>query len=46
MTCSKDFTTGYVMIRVQTNSFPDHCYYAKKYAPIENKIDFSVGFAL
>ncbi|CDW87712.1 lipoprotein [Stylonychia lemnae] len=46
VTCRKDFDTGYVLIRVKTNSLPDHCYYANKYAPIENEIDFEVAFAL
>jgi len=46
LTCYKDFTTGYVMIRVQTNTLPDHCYYANKQKPVEELIDFSVAFHL
>jgi len=34
------------MIRVQTNSFPDHCYYANKQKPVAKLIDFTVGFQL
>ena len=36
VTCNVDYDTGYTMIRVQTNSYPDHCYYASKYTPAEN----------
>jgi len=25
---------------------PDHCYYANKNVPIENEIDFIVGFSM
>ena len=46
VTCFKDAATGYVKIRVQTNSFPDHCYYASTNTPIENLIDFEAGFNL
>lgn len=42
VTCYKD--SGYVMMRVQTNSVPDHCYYASS-APVENEIDFAVAFS-
>jgi len=46
VTCRLDLDSGFVKIRVQTNSFPDHCYYAMKYAPLENQIDFEVGFSV
>jgi hypothetical protein len=38
VTCFKE--DGYVMIRVQSNSAPDHCYYAATNAPVYNEIDF------
>eukprot|EP00347_Sterkiella_histriomuscorum_P007900 403347132 len=37
---------GITMIRVQTNSMPDHCFYANLQAPTENLIDFEVAFDL
>lgn len=46
VTCFRDAASGYVKIRVQTNSFPDHCYYASTNTPIENEIDFEAGFNL
>jgi cysteine-rich repeat protein len=43
VTCYRE--DGYTMMRVQTNTFPDHCYSSLYYTPVENQIDFSVAFS-
>lgn len=43
VTCS--WKDGMSFIRVQTNSLPDHCYYAPSTKPVENAIDFEVAFS-
>ena len=42
VTCRQAY--GITLIRVQTNSFPDHCFEATNFRPAENKIDFEVAF--
>jgi cysteine-rich repeat protein len=43
--CVKCFERdGLTWLRVQTNSYPSHCYYSHTTAPLENKIDFEIYF--
>jgi hypothetical protein len=43
VTCFKE--DGFVKIRVQTNSAPDHCYYASTNTPVYNEVDFQVIYS-
>jgi len=42
VTCRSEY--GFTLIRVQTNSYPNHCFKAPVQPPKENLLDFEVAF--